>query len=55
MLEVKEALRMGFEKAYSIELIRGRLVKEERKLARELYREEYSISECNFLLETIKG
>jgi len=45
---VKEALKQGFEKAFSVELIEGILVPEEEKAAYKLCFEKYSKKEWNF-------
>jgi lipoate-protein ligase A len=50
MREVKEALRRGFEKAFSIRLVQGMLTPEEEKSAHALYAEKYSRREWNFCL-----
>jgi len=45
---VKEALRGGFERAFSVGLEKGALSLEERRIAHRLYAEKYSRKEWNF-------
>ena len=47
--EAYEALKEGFSRAFSVELVPGRLTGLEIKLARELYREKYSREEWNLI------
>ena len=46
--DVKEALKKGFEKTYKIQLVRGKLTKEEEELAKRLYEEKYCKDEWNY-------
>ncbi len=48
MEEVRRALQRGFEKAFSVKLVRGTLTSKERKAAQSLYAEKYSKAEWNF-------
>ncbi|MEM2969449.1 MAG: biotin/lipoate A/B protein ligase family protein [Candidatus Bathyarchaeia archaeon] len=48
METVREALRQGFERSFSIRLIEGDLNEEERRLAKKLYEEKYSKKEWTF-------
>ena len=48
MREVKEALRRGFEKAFSVRLVQGMLTPGEKKSAHALYSEKYAKREWNF-------
>jgi len=45
---VKEALRLGFERAFSAKLVPGALVTEEQKTAEQLFVEKYSQRRWNF-------
>ena len=48
MQEVKQALHRGFERAFSVKLVRRQLSPEEEKSAQTLYAEKYSRTEWNF-------
>jgi lipoate-protein ligase A len=48
MEKVKEALHRGFEKAFSVKLMRGSLTPEEKKAAHRLYKEKYLKKRWNF-------
>ena len=43
-----DALRSGFEQAFSVHLLKGNLSKTEEKIAERLYKEKYSRDEWNF-------
>lgn len=46
--KVKDALKKGFEQAFSVHLLKNSLSKTEERLAEKLYMEKYSRNEWNF-------
>jgi lipoate-protein ligase A len=52
MNEVKESLRKGFERVFSVKLFKENLTLDEKKIAETLCREKYSRREWNFFFNT---